>query len=73
MLRNTYLRDLPQLDESVPQFSNQLSDVLGREDFDEQIHGLETNDLTELVEYLDKVPSPYQLYSSPAEPSVGAR
>lgn len=31
MLRNAYLRDLPQLGEPVPQFSDQLFDVLGRE------------------------------------------
>ena len=73
MLTNSYLRALPQLGESVPQFSDQLGDVLGRGDFDEQILSLGTDDLMEFIDYLDKVPSLHQLYPSPAEPSVGAR
>jgi len=73
MLTNTYLRALPQLDELVPQFPDQLGDVLGRGDFDEHILSLETSDLAELIDYLDKVPSLYRLQLLPVEHSAGTR
>jgi len=57
MLANSDLRALLQLDGSVPQLPDQVCDVLGRGEFDEQISNLQTNDLVEVIDYLDKVPS----------------
>jgi len=57
MLTNPYLQTLLQLDASSPQFPNSLCDVLRRREFDEHISSLQTDDLAEVIEYLDKVPS----------------
>ena len=61
MLTNTYLQGLLQLDKSVPQFPDQLCNVLGRGEFDKQIPTLQTDDLMEVIDYLDKVLSLYIL------------
>jgi len=68
MLTDAYLRTLPQLDGSVPQFSDQLHDILGRREFDERISTLQTDDLMEAIDYLDKVPSLCRLGCRPLNP-----
>lgn len=55
MLTTTYLQTLLQLDKSSPQFPNSLCDILSGEEFDERISSLQTDDLVEVIEYLDKV------------------
>jgi len=59
MPTNAFLRTLLQLDGLVPQFPDRLCDVLGTGEFDEQISTLQADDLMELIDYLDKVPSLY--------------
>lgn len=49
------IKALLQLDESSPQFPQQLGGVLARSDFNEPIQSLGDNDLMLLVENLDKV------------------
>ena len=72
---NAYLQEaLLQLDKSSPKFPDQLRDVLRGRDFDGQVSSLQTTaDLMEVIDYLDKVPSLYQLRLSSAEPALGAR
>ena len=72
---NSYLQAvLLQLDKSSLKFPDQLRDVLRGREFDEQVSSLQTTaDLTEVIDYLDKVPSFYQFRLSPAEPTLGAR
>jgi len=65
---------LLQLDKSSPKFADQLRDILRRRDFEEQISSLQTTtDLMEVIDYLDKVPSLYQLWLPPAKPTTGTR
>lgn len=59
MVMNKGIRTLLQLDRSSSLFPDQLSDILAGREFDESIKGLEANELSQVVEYLDKVrPSP---------------
>jgi len=60
MPTDNYLQTLLQLDRSSFEFPDQLCAVLDKGDFDNYITGLESNDLPELVEYLDKVQSLHQ-------------
>jgi len=71
MPTNYYLQTLLQLDKSPSQFPNNLRDVLGRKEFDESTPSLRTDDLVEVVEYLDKVFSFYQPRLSVTEPILG--
>ena len=68
------LTALLQLDESSPKFADQLRYFLRRKDFDEQVSSLQTTaDLMEVIDYLDKVLSLYQLRLYSTEPATGAR
>ena len=59
MVMNKGIRTLLQLDRSSSLFPDQLADILAGREFDESIKGLEANELSQVVEYLDKVrPSP---------------
>ena len=49
------IETLLQLDGSSPHFPDQLSDILARREFGNSIQSLETNDLMQIIEYLDKV------------------
>jgi len=68
MLKNAYLRTLPQLDKSTLQFPDQLCDALGGKEFDEKTSTLQTDDLMEVIDYLDKVWSLYRLDCHPLNP-----
>lgn len=57
MPTNAYFQKLFQLDQSLRQFPNQLCDFLDEREFDENLRGLRTSDLVEVIDYLDKVPS----------------
>ena len=75
MATNTYLRTaLFQLNTSSLKFADQLRDVLRTREFDEQVASLQTiADLMEVIDFLDKVPSHYQLHLSSSELVVGIR
>ena len=73
MVANAYFLTFLQLDRSSPQFPDRLCDVLNGMEFDEHISGLEADDLAEVIDYLDKVPSLYQLQLASTEPTVGVR
>lgn len=60
MLTDNYLQTLLKLDRSSSKFPDQLCAVLDRTEFSDYIAGLESDDLLEFVEYLDKVDSLHQ-------------
>ena len=55
IVRIDVLDDLNDLDESSPQFPDQLADLLSGRLYKGWISGLRDNDVSWLVEYLDKV------------------
>ena len=57
MLANSYPQALLQLDQSSPEFPDQLRGILGEKGFDDYVTSLQTGDASELIEYLDNVPS----------------
>lgn len=71
MLTNACIQALLRLDQSSPQFTDRLDNVIDGKEFDEQISSLQADDLMEVVDYLDKVPFPHQLQLSSTEPAVG--
>ena len=52
---STTLRQLRHLDESSPNFHDQLTSVLSGEKYEQSVPNLQNNDLVFLVDYLDKV------------------
>ena len=52
---STTLRQLRHLDESSPNFHDQLTSVLSGEEYEQSVPNLRNNDLVFLVDYLDKV------------------
>ena len=46
-----------RLDGASPQSPNQLSNILGRREFDEFVQTLEEKDVVAIIEHLDKVPA----------------
>ena len=74
MSANAYFQAaLFQLDKLSSKFPDQLRDVLGRSEFDEQVSSLQTTALMEVIDYLDNVPSLYQFRLLSAESAIGAR
>ena len=73
MLARNYLQTLLQLDKSSPEFPDKLCDVLGEGGFDGYIPSLRTDNMLELIEYLDKVPSLHQFERPSTEFIVGPR
>ena len=56
MPTNAYFQKLFRLDQSLPQFPNQLCGFLDGKEFDENLQSLRSKDLLEVIDYLDKVP-----------------
>ena len=68
------LTALLRLDKSLPQFTDQLREIIRRREFDEQVSSLQTTDeLMEVIDYLDKVPTLHRLRLSSADPTTGTR
>ena len=59
MPEDNYLRTLLELDSSSSEFPDQLYGVINGSDFDDYVTSLGTNDLLEIIEYLDKVRYPH--------------
>ena len=64
MATNNFIETLLRLDRSSPHFPDKLSDILARREFDDSIQSLETNDLMQIIEYLDKVPRSFLCFRS---------
>jgi len=63
------LQRLHLLDSSSPDFDDQLSNVLYGEEYKRCVPNLEGDDLSWLVDYLDKVRRPIAIPNSPLKPA----
>ena len=73
MTSQNLLQQLRDLDESSPEYHDQLSNMIYGEEYKRCVGGLQGDDLVELVDYLDKVRcrvALLRLYLSQRRPSI---